>query len=114
MWEAYLNRTQEVLPDVKVVHDRFHLIKYLNDAIDKVRKRVSKDYEELKDSRYSVLKNFSNLTEKQYYKFEDVLRINAKVRLAWRLREYLKSLFQSEDYSSAFRKYQDWLSFCVW
>ena len=114
MWEAYLNGTQEVLPNVKVVHDRFHLIKYLNDAIDKVRKRESKDYEELKNSRYSVLKNFCNLTEKQYYKFEDVLRINTKVSLAWRLRECFKSLFQSEDYSSAFNKYQDWLSFCVW
>jgi len=114
MWEAYLNGTQEVLPNVKVVHDRFHLIKYLNDAIDKVRKRESKDYEELKNSRYSVLKNFCNLTEKQYYKFEDVLRINTKVSLAWRLRECFKSLFQSEDYISAFNKYQDWLSFCVW
>ena len=27
MWEAYLNGTQEVLPNVKVVYDRFHLIK---------------------------------------------------------------------------------------
>jgi len=43
MLEAYLNGTQEVLPNVKVVHDRFHFIKYLNDAIDKVRKRESKD-----------------------------------------------------------------------
>jgi transposase len=114
MWEAYMNGTQEILPKAKIVHDRFHLIKYLNDAIDKVRRRESKDYEELKNSRYSVLKNSGNLTEKQYYKFEDVLRINTKVSLAWRLRECFKSLFQSENYQSAFNKYQDWLSFCVW
>ena len=81
--------TQEVLPKANIVHDRFHLIKYLNDAIDKVRKRESKEYEELKDSRYSVLKNFGNLTEKQYYKFEEVLRINTKVSLAWRLKRML-------------------------
>jgi len=105
MWEAYMNGTQEILPKAKIVHDRFHLIKYLNDAIDKVRRRESKDYEELKNSRYSVLKNSGNLTEKQYYKFEDVLRINTKVSLAWRLRECFKSLFQSESYQSAFNKY---------
>lgn len=114
MWEAYTNGTQEILPKAKLVHDRFHLIKYLNDAIDKVRKRESKDYEELKNSRYSVLKNFGNLTEKQYYKFEDVLRINTKVSFAWRLKECFKSLFQSENYHVAHNKYQDWLSFCVW
>jgi transposase len=87
MWEAYMNGTQEILPKTKIVHDRFHLINYLNDAIDKVRRRESKDYEELKNSRYSVLKNLGNLIEKQYYKFEDVLRINTKVSLSWRLRE---------------------------
>ncbi len=114
MWEAFITTTQEVLPKAQLVHDRFHLIKYLNDAIDKVRRRESKEYEELKNSRYSLLKNTKNLTEKQYYKFEEVLRINTKVSLAWRLRECFKSLFQSTDYYDAFEKYQDWLSFCVW
>ncbi len=114
MWEAYITTSQEVLPNAKLVHDRFHLVKYLNDAIDKVRRRESKEYEELKNSRYSVLKNLGNLTEKQYYKFEEVLRINTKVSLAWRLRECFKSLFMSENYQAAFNKYQDWLSFCVW
>ena len=89
MWQAYMTGNQEVLPKAKIVHDRFHLIKYLNDAIDKVRKRESKEYQELKNSRYSVLKNFGNLTEKQYYKFEEVLRINTKVSLAWRLKRML-------------------------
>jgi len=28
--------------------------------------------------------------------------------------ECFESLFQSESYQSAFNKYQDWLSFCVW
>jgi len=79
-----------------------------------VRRRESKEYEELKNSRYSVLKNLGNLTEKQYYKFEEVLRINTKVSLAWQLRECFKSLFMSENYQSAFNKYQDWLSFFVW
>jgi len=114
MWDAFISVSKEVFPGAKIVHDRFHLIKYLNDAVDKVRRRESKEYEALKESRYAVLKNFENLTEKQYYKFEEVLRINTKVSLAWRLKECFKSLFQSENYMDAFNKYQDWLAFCLW
>jgi transposase len=61
-----------------------------------------------------VLKNLGSLTEKQYYKFEEVLRINAKVSLAWRLIECYKSLVNNEDYHAAFGKYQKWPSFCIW
>ena len=45
MWKAYKTSVAEVFPKAKVVHDRFHLIKYLNDAIDKVRKREVKQKE---------------------------------------------------------------------
>jgi transposase len=40
---AYLKGTKEVLQNAKVAHDRFHLIKHINDAINKVRKREKKD-----------------------------------------------------------------------
>ncbi|MCF6269320.1 MAG: transposase [Melioribacteraceae bacterium] len=39
MWKSYKSSAEEVFTRAKVVHDRFHLIKYLNDAIDKVRRR---------------------------------------------------------------------------
>lgn len=39
MWKAYIESVNKVLPMAKKVHDRFHLIKYLNDALDKVRRR---------------------------------------------------------------------------
>ena len=36
MWKAYITTAQEILPNASLVHDRFHLVKYLNEAIDKV------------------------------------------------------------------------------
>ena len=63
MWKAFISIAKEVLPKAEIVHDRFHLIKYLNDAIDKVRRKGVKQYEELKDSRYALLKNQENLSE---------------------------------------------------
>ena len=60
MWKAYLNSVEDILPKANIVHDRFHLIKYLNEAIDKVRRREVKQHEELKNSRFALLKNQAN------------------------------------------------------
>jgi transposase len=64
MWKAFNSAVDEILPKVKKVHDRFHLIKYLNEAVDNVRKREVKKNETLTNSRYAILKNLHNLTEK--------------------------------------------------
>jgi transposase len=39
MWKSYIKTAKEILPIASLVHDIFHLVKYLNDAIDKVRRR---------------------------------------------------------------------------
>jgi transposase len=113
MWKPYIKAVEETLPNSNIVHDKFHLIKYLNEAVDNVRRRESKQYEHLKNSRYPLLKNISNLTEKQYFKFEEVLRKNTIVSLAWRLKECFKDLFNAKDYYDAFNRYNDWTSFCI-
>ena len=53
------------MPNSEIVHDRFHLVKYLNEAIDKVRKREVKENEILTASRYALLKNEENRSSKQ-------------------------------------------------
>jgi transposase len=54
MWEAFINTVKEILPQSKIVHDRFHLVQYLNKAVDLVRRREVKTHEELKNSRYAL------------------------------------------------------------
>ena len=95
MWKAYISTAEKVLPKAEIVHDRFHLVKYLNDAIDKVRRREVKQNEELKDSRYALLKNEENLTEKQRIKFDAICGANYEVSKAWQVRENFKDLFSS-------------------
>ncbi len=114
MWKPFLSAVEEVLPKSKKVHDRFHLIKYLNDAVDKVRRRELASEPTLINSKYSMLKNVENLTKKQYLKFEDVLRINTKVSKAWRLKECFKDLFGCVSYKEAENRFSDWRSFCKW
>lgn len=114
MWKAFNTAVDEIFPKAKKVHDRFHLIKYLNEAIDNVRKREAKKNEVLRNSRFAMLKNKFNLTEKQHFKFEEVLRLNTEVSYTWRLKECFKSLFGCKDYQEAFNRYSDWISFVNW
>jgi len=107
MWKAFMNTANEVLPNAEIVHDRFHLIKYLNDAIDKVRRREVKKHEELKESRYALLKNQENLTDKQRILFDQISGSNYEVSKAWQVRENFKDLFSS-DKSSGFVLYMQW------
>ncbi len=109
MWKAYLSVAKEKLPNAEIVHDRFHLVKYLNDAIDKVRKREVKTNEELRNSRYALLKNEENLTEKQRIKFDAIRQSNYQVSKAWEVRENFKDLFNKEyNKESAFILFMRW------
>jgi transposase len=114
MWKAFNTVVDEVFPKAKKVHDRFHLIKYLNEAIDNLRKREVKKNDVLINSRYSFLKNTANLTPKQHFKFEEVLRANTQVGYVWGLKESFKSLFGCNDYQEAFKRFSDWNDFVKW
>lgn len=114
MWPAYNSAVSKILPKASKVHDRFHLIKYLNEAVDKVRKREVKHTEELKKSRYALLKNICNLSVKQATKLEDALRENLTVAEAWGIKETFKWLFGSSDYHQAHDKYGQWVSYVNW
>ncbi len=55
MWEPYFTATMAHVPDAgaKIVHDRFHVMKHVNEAVDKVRKQehkalMAQGYETLK------------------------------------------------------------------
>ena len=112
MWQAYMTSAQETLPHAKIVHDRFHLVKYLNASIDKVRRRECKVQSELlKNSRYALLKNETNLTDKQRLKFMHIQNANLEVSKVWQVRENFKSMFDQETTNhSATVLFEQWVS----
>lgn len=96
MWKAYMLSAKEFLPNASIVHDRFHLVKYINEAIDKIRRREVKHHQELKNSRYALLKNPENLTQKQQIHFNAIADANYEVSKAWQVRENFKDLFKAK------------------
>lgn len=94
MWKAYINFVKQNCPNAEIVHDKFHLVAYLNKCLDQVRRREVKNNEVLINSRYAILKNEENLTEKQREKFELIKAGNFEVSKVWNIRENFKELFE--------------------
>lgn len=110
MWKAYIPTSKNRLTNAAIVHDRFHLVKYLNTTIDKVRRREVKTNDELINSRYALLKNQENLTEKQRIKFDAIKDVNYQVSKAWQVNENFKDLFQKEtNYINGFYLFIKWV-----
>lgn len=44
MWDPYIAATKDLIPDaeIKIVFDRFHVIKQVTDALDQVRRQEHK------------------------------------------------------------------------
>jgi transposase len=58
MWKAFITTSKKMLPNAEIVHDRFHLIKYLNEAINgKIQeiKTVGRGYRTFKNFRSAIL-----------------------------------------------------------
>ena len=110
MWKPFMKVAKDKLPNADVLHDRFHLVKYLNDAVDKVRRREVKKHEELKKTRYIFLKNPENQTEKQRIQFESISQSNYEVSRAWRVKENFRDIFGSPTIKEASTMIFQWVT----
>lgn len=57
MWDAFITSTKKQAPQADIVHDKFHIAKYLGGAVDKVRRAEHKVFmkdgdETLKGAKY--------------------------------------------------------------
>ena len=59
MREPYKEAFKTVLPNITVVVDRFHFVRYIIHALDKIRIRVMKTYDK-ESHEYYILKKFKN------------------------------------------------------
>jgi transposase len=113
MWKAYMNAVEEALPNADKVHDKFHIKKYLNDALDKTRRAESKKLSKQNDksligTKYIFLKNYENLTDKQLTRFEQIQELNLKTSKAWTAKENFNGFFESETLNDAKFFFIEW------
>jgi len=114
MWQPYLKVIAEQLGEAVHVLDRFHIMKKMNEAIDKVRReeaaRLKRDgYEEvLKHSRWCLLKRPENRTEKQTVKMSELLQYNLQSVRSYLQREDFQRFWQYDSPGWAVKFLDQW------
>jgi len=109
MWEAYMNVMGKIAPNAVQVHDKFHLVQKLSDAINKTRQKEVKTEPLLKEARFAVLKNEANRTERQSNQFDAINDANLLTAQAWRVRENFRGLFEQTGYLNLIEVYDKWM-----
>ena len=103
MWDPYIAATREYLPQTDIVFDRFHVVRLVTQAVDKVRRQehkllIDQGDETLKRTRFLWLANEENIPDWRREEFSELKAINLKTSRAWALKESLRPFW---DYKMA-------------
>ncbi len=99
MWPAFMASASEHVPQAEIVHDRFHIRKHLNEAVDQVRRAEHKALkqegdERLTGSRYLWLTNEENLSEERAATFEELKNAKLKTARAWGISDLFREFWE--------------------
>ena len=120
MWPAFMNAAAEKIPVARIVHDRFHVAKHLNEAVDKVRKQENRSLLKEGDTRlvgakYLFLKRTEKLGEDALVRFEELRESSLKVARAWAIKELFDEFWTFEfvaDAKTFFKEWYGWAARC--
>jgi transposase len=120
MWQAFEKSAKTHVPEAEIVHDRFHISKYLNEAVDKVRRQEHKALMKegdarLKGSKQLWLFNPENLRDAQWEHFEALKEVELKTSRAWAIREQFRWFWEYTYAGNAkkfFARWYQWASRC--
>jgi transposase len=113
MWEPFIQTIQTQVPEADIVHDKFHVSKYLGEAVDKVRRREHKELlaqgdETLKGTRQLWLYNPQNFSPEQAEEFSALKDLHLKVARAWAAKELFSKFWEYQEEGWARRFFKDW------
>lgn len=100
MSPAFIKGVKKFLPNSEITFDRFHIMKIINDAVNKVRQEEVVAQPILKKSKYILLKNNSNLTAKQRNTLANLSmsKLNLKSIRALHIRENFQEIYKAETF----------------
>ena len=118
MASSYTSWASGFLPKATVIIDRFHVIKALNDRVDKARRKVmamvdEKTAKKIKGNRYVFLKNRDKLTLKEKRKLERAGKIKECSTLmeVHLFKERMRSIYtNAKTYVDAAPLFDEWIS----
>jgi transposase len=121
MWKPFRNSTlkAENAPQAAILYDKFHIMRHLGEALDKVRKseyyRVSgEDRRFIKGQKYNLLSKFANLTLEGKQSLKLLLAANRRLHKAHLLKESFGQLWDYQREGWARRFFNNWRAALRW
>ncbi len=108
MSPAFIKGVAETLPNAAVTFDKFHAVKIVNDAVDRVRRGEQKHQNVLKGTRYLWLRNPANLSDRQRATLESLPTRHLKTARAYQIRLAFQDLYQQPSAEAAAGYLKKW------
>jgi transposase len=115
MWDPYIAATKNFVPDAesKIVFDRFHVIRHITEALDKVRRQEHKELmkkgeEWLKGTKHLWLMNEEKIPDWRKGEFDEIRKMNLKTSRAWAIKESLRHFWNYTYPKNAEKFFKRW------
>ena len=114
MWQPYREALNEVMPDAKIVVDKFHVVRMANVAIESIRKSLRADLTPkqrrgLMHDRFVLLRRQSQLTDQEIFNLDGWTKNYPLLGEAYRLKEAFFNIYQASSKQQAQILYEHWL-----
>jgi len=119
MWKAFENSTRQHAPQAAILYDKFHVIRHLNEALDKVRKSeyarlTGKNRNFIKGQKYTLLSHRENLTIDGRKALKTLLTANKRLNTAYVLKETFGQLWSYTSEAWARKFFDNWKASLKW
>src|ERR1700722_17094671 len=121
MWKAFRNSTHRAghAPQAGILYDKFHVLRHLGEALDKVRKseyaRLSGDDRRfIKGQKYTLLSHAANLSQEGRQSLKLLLDANRRLNKAYLLKESFGQLWEYRREGWARLFFDNWLAALKW
>ena len=119
MWKAFEKSTKKNIAHAAILYDKFHVMRHLGEAPDKVRKmeyaRLSgKNRSYIKGQKYTLLSHRENLTVDGRKALKKLLKANKRLNTAYLLKESFGQLWSYRTEGWARRFFENWKDSLKW
>jgi transposase len=108
MSNAFIKGLAAHFPKAHLTFDRFHVMKLMGEAVDKVRREESKERPELRKTRYWWLKNPETLRVEQRERLRELQAMNLKTSQAYQMKLTLQDFYEQPNPRAAATFLEDW------
>jgi transposase len=113
MWKPFRKSTQAHVPQAAILFDKFHVLRHLGEALDKIRKaeygRITGPQRKfIKGQKYVLLSHKENLTAEGRQSLQLLLKANKRLNTAYILRESFDQLWTYTSEAWARKFFDNW------